>query len=53
VETGAAAGELEALVTALQASAREVTKLRCEVHGVPVGTLANDGKVIEDARSLD
>ena len=30
---------------------REVTKLRGEVQMVPPGTLLNDGKVIEDARS--
>ncbi|RMX03500.1 phenylacetate--CoA ligase family protein [Corticibacter populi] len=31
---------------------REVTKLRGEVRMVPPGTLPNDGKVIEDVRSL-
>ena len=30
---------------------REVTKLRCDVVRVAPGTLPNDGKVIEDARS--
>jgi hypothetical protein len=30
---------------------RDITKLRSEVHLVAPGTLANDGKVIEDARS--
>ena len=30
---------------------REVTKLRSEVECVPAGSLPNDGKVIEDARS--
>ena len=30
---------------------RDVTKLRGDVHLVAPGTLANDGKVIEDARS--
>jgi phenylacetate-CoA ligase len=30
---------------------RDVTKLRGEVHLVAQGSLANDGKVIEDARS--
>ena len=30
---------------------RDITKLRAEVQLVPVGSLANDGKVIEDARS--
>lgn len=32
-------------------SIREVTKLRGEVKLVALGSLANDGKVIEDARS--
>jgi len=30
---------------------RDVTKLRGNVHCVAPGSLANDGKVIEDARS--
>jgi phenylacetate-CoA ligase len=30
---------------------RDVTKLRGAVEGVPLGSLPNDGKVIEDARS--
>ncbi len=30
---------------------RDVTKLRGEVVLCPLGSLANDGKVIEDARS--
>ncbi len=30
---------------------REVTKLRCTVELLAPGTLPNDGKVIEDARS--
>ena len=32
---------------------REVTKLRCEVEMLPPGSLPNDGKVIEDARSYE
>jgi phenylacetate-CoA ligase len=28
-----------------------VTKLRCEVELMPPGSLPNDGKVIEDART--
>ncbi|MFT4193477.1 phenylacetate--CoA ligase family protein [Ottowia sp.] len=32
---------------------RDVTKLRGEVEVVPPGSLPNDGKVIEDARSYD
>ena len=30
---------------------REVTKLRGEVQMLPPGSLPNDGKVVEDARS--
>ena len=42
-----AAGELH---RALEASLRDVTKLRGEVEAVAPGELPNDGKVIEDAR---
>lgn len=38
-------------VAAMVESIREVTKLRGEVKLVALGSLANDGKVIEDARS--
>jgi phenylacetate-CoA ligase len=38
------------LAEAIVASIREVTKLRGEVELVDAGTLANDGKVIEDLR---
>ncbi|MGL4573764.1 MAG: phenylacetate--CoA ligase family protein [Burkholderiaceae bacterium] len=38
---------LQRIVDAL----RDVTKLRGSVEGVPLGSLPNDGKVIEDARS--
>ncbi len=48
VESSQVAGELAAAVAS---SVREVTKLRAEVILVAPGTLANDGKVIEDARS--
>jgi phenylacetate-CoA ligase len=41
---------LAALGEAIQASIREVTKLRGEVELVAPGSLPNDGKVIEDAR---
>ena len=34
-------------------SIRQVTKLRGEVEFVLPGTLPNDGKVIDDARSYD
>ena len=39
------------LATLLQETLREVTKLRGEVEMLPPGSLPNDGKVIEDARS--
>jgi phenylacetate-CoA ligase len=35
----------------LSDAVRDVTKLRGEVHLLVPGSLANDGKVIEDARS--
>ena len=38
---------------AIAASVRDVCKLRGEIEIVPPGTLANDGKVIEDARSYE
>ena len=40
----------EALARALEASIREITKLRGEVRFAGAGELPNDGKVIEDAR---
>jgi phenylacetate-CoA ligase len=40
----------EALVVALVASMRDITKLRAEVELVSPGSLPNDGKVIEDKR---
>jgi len=49
-ETGEPESGLEA---AIATSIREVTKLRGEVTFVAVGTLANDGKVIDDVRSYD
>jgi len=48
VETTETAG---GLATRLQDVIREVTKLRGEVELLAPGTLPNDGKVIEDARS--
>jgi phenylacetate-CoA ligase len=41
----------EALKARVSDAVRDVTKLRGEVHLVQFGSLANDGKVIEDARS--
>ena len=42
---------LEAFKTRIAEVIRDVTKLRSEVQWAAPGTLANDGKVIEDARS--
>ena len=39
------------LVTSIEDAIRDVTKLRGRVEVVPPGSLPNDGKVIEDARS--
>jgi phenylacetate-CoA ligase len=41
----------DSLKSRVSEAVRDVTKLRGEVHLVAQGTLANDGKVIEDARS--
>ena len=41
------------LEAAIAASVREVCKLRGNIGIVPPGTLANDGKVIEDARTYE
>jgi phenylacetate-CoA ligase len=46
-----AAGADEALCQGLESAMREVTKLRGQVQVVAPGSLPNDGKVIEDARS--
>ena len=43
-------GEPEGLAMRVAATARELTKLRADVHLVARGSLVNDGKVIEDAR---
>ena len=43
--------ELSSFGDAVAASIRDVTKLRGEVSRCAPGTLANDGKVIEDSRS--
>jgi hypothetical protein len=44
------AGKPAGLAEALVASIRDVTKLRGEVELVEPGSLANDGKVIDDLR---
>ncbi|HMN21359.1 MAG TPA: AMP-binding protein [Ottowia sp.] len=41
----------EGLAARIAEAVRDVTKLRCEVELVAPGSLPNDGKVIEDARS--
>jgi len=43
----------EGLATAVAASVRDITKLRCEVRLVGPGMLPNDGKVVEDLRRID
>jgi phenylacetate-CoA ligase len=43
----------EGLADRIAGSIREVTKLRSDVELLPPGTLPNDGKVIEDARTYD
>jgi phenylacetate-CoA ligase len=45
------ASSTEAQLHAIADAVRDTTKLRCEIQAVAVGSLANDGKVIEDARS--
>jgi len=47
-----AAGD-EALKSAVEATIRDITKLRGEVEFVAPGTLPNDGKVIDDVRRYD
>lgn len=44
-------GEPEGLAARIADSVRDVTKLRADVRLCAPGSLANDGKVIEDARS--
>jgi len=51
VETTAVHSAEAELKAQIAEAIRDVTKLRSEVHLVAPGTLANDGKVIEDARS--
>lgn len=46
-------GAPEGLAARLGESMRELTKLRGEVVLCPIGSLPNDGKVIEDARRYD
>jgi phenylacetate-CoA ligase len=46
-----AAGTAPGLAEALAATVRDVTKLRADIELVAPGSLPNDGKVIEDART--
>ena len=47
------AGKPEGLANTVAASVRDLTKLRAEVVLAAPGSLANDGKVIEDARKYE
>ena len=47
------AGTPEGLANTVAASVRDLTKLRAEVVLAAPGSLANDGKVIEDARTYE
>jgi len=47
LDPAALSGETDAIA----ATIRDITKLRGDVRLVAAGTLPNDGKVIEDARS--
>jgi len=46
-----ALGDTGGLTEQLTQAIRDVTKLRAQVELLEIGTLPNDGKVIEDARS--
>jgi phenylacetate-CoA ligase len=45
------ASSTEAQLHEIADAVRDSTKLRCEIQAVAIGSLPNDGKVIEDARS--
>jgi phenylacetate-CoA ligase len=45
------APDAEGLVQRIGDAVRDITKLRAEVVLVALGSLPNDGKVIEDART--
>jgi phenylacetate-CoA ligase len=45
------AAHVEGLVQKIGDAVRDITKLRAEVSLVALGSLPNDGKVIEDART--
>ena len=48
-----AAAQAEGLASAVAATVRDITKLRCDVRMVAPGSLPNDGKVVEDLRRID
>lgn len=48
-----ALADVKAIEARVLESVRDVTKLRADVQWVAVGSLANDGKVIEDLRKYD
>ena len=45
------ANPAEEMVARISETIRDVTKLRGQVNVVPLGSLPNDGKIIEDAKS--
>jgi phenylacetate-CoA ligase len=54
IELAAVAGAPpEGLTERVAQSLREITKLRAEVRAVTPGSLANDGKVIDDLRKYE
>ena len=52
VEADEPAAPADVLAAAVAATLRDITKLRGEVRLVPRGSLPNDGRVIEDLRSV-
>jgi phenylacetate-CoA ligase len=44
-------GTPDGLAARIATSVRDITKLRADIEWAAPGSLANDGKVIEDARS--
>ncbi len=53
IELQAGSSGTQAFSDAVADSVRDVCKLRAEVQIVDSGSLANDGKVIDDIRPLD
>ena len=48
-----AADSNQSLLQSLTNAVREITKLRAEIELVSVGSLPNDGKVIDDLRTYE